>query len=154
MVAYSFDRRFVEQIEMGFKRQTIRAPRRRHARVGEALQLYTAMRTKACRLIRDDVVCTRLDEVRLDLRALADAPVPRNSRQLRALVAGAALPLAINGMPIEGAARDVLAEQDGFLGWEFAGGAIAPFDAMVLYWMGAHGACLFDGVMISWSPAS
>lgn len=51
MVAYSFKRRFVDPILEGTKRQTIRADRRRHARPGEELQLYTAMRTKSCRLI-------------------------------------------------------------------------------------------------------
>ncbi len=51
MVAYSFKRRFVEPIRSGSKRQTIRSERKRHARIGETLQLYTAMRTKQCALI-------------------------------------------------------------------------------------------------------
>jgi hypothetical protein len=51
MVAYSFQRRFVEPILYGSKRQTVRAHRARHARPGEQLQLYTGMRTRQCRLI-------------------------------------------------------------------------------------------------------
>lgn len=63
MVAYSFKERFIRPIEIGLgsvqlswdpapKRQTIRANgKRRHAREGETLQLYYAMRTKQCRLI-------------------------------------------------------------------------------------------------------
>ena len=51
MVAYSFRPRFVEPIRTGFKRQTIRADRKRHACPGEELQLYTGMRTKHFRLI-------------------------------------------------------------------------------------------------------
>ena len=51
MVAYSFKRQFAEPILAGTKRQTIRADRKRHARPGEELQLYTGMRTKHCRLI-------------------------------------------------------------------------------------------------------
>ncbi len=51
MVAYSFQRRFVVPIRSGIKRQTIRADRKRHARAGEDLQLYTGMRTKKCELI-------------------------------------------------------------------------------------------------------
>lgn len=51
MVAYSFEPRFIEPIVTQAKRQTIRADRRRHARPGEILQLYTGMRTKWCRLI-------------------------------------------------------------------------------------------------------
>lgn len=51
MVAYSFRPRFVEPIRSGTKRQTIRADRKRHARPGETLQLYTGMRTRRCHLI-------------------------------------------------------------------------------------------------------
>lgn len=67
MVAYSFKARFVKPIKAGLglkvyaepgdppcapKRQTIRAiGKRRHARAGETLQLYTAMRTKQCQKI-------------------------------------------------------------------------------------------------------
>jgi uncharacterized protein YqfB (UPF0267 family) len=51
MVAYSFKARFRAPIEAGSKRQTIRADRKRHARPGESLQLYTGMRTKYCTLI-------------------------------------------------------------------------------------------------------
>lgn len=67
MVAYSFKARFVKPIKAGLglkvyaepgdppcapKRQTIRAiGKRRHARAGETLQLYTAMRTKRCQKI-------------------------------------------------------------------------------------------------------
>lgn len=51
MVAYSFQRQFADPILMGRKSHTVRAPRKRHARPEEALQLYTGMRTKSCRLI-------------------------------------------------------------------------------------------------------
>jgi hypothetical protein len=51
MVAYSFKRRFVHPIEIGRKPHTLRGPRRRHARVGEVVQLYEGMRTRYCRLI-------------------------------------------------------------------------------------------------------
>lgn len=51
MVAYSFKKQFAEPILAGTKRQTIRADRKRHARPGEELQLYTGMRTKQCRKV-------------------------------------------------------------------------------------------------------
>ncbi|WP_027367387.1 hypothetical protein [Desulfocurvibacter africanus] len=59
MVAYSFKSRFSEAVESGRKRQTIRAlGKRRHARQGEAVQLYTGMRTRYCRkLVTPDPVC-------------------------------------------------------------------------------------------------
>jgi hypothetical protein len=54
MVAYSFNKRFVLPIENRTKTHTIRAYRKgnsRHARPGETLQLYTALRTRHTRLI-------------------------------------------------------------------------------------------------------
>jgi hypothetical protein len=58
MVAYNFKKQFVTLIETGAKRQTIRSPRKRHTKPGEALQLYTGMRTKTCRkLITPDPIC-------------------------------------------------------------------------------------------------
>lgn len=63
MVAYSFQRRFVDYVAAGLeagpwcpgmKRHTVRAPRlgrQGHARPEQPLHLYTAMRTRQCRLI-------------------------------------------------------------------------------------------------------
>lgn len=70
MVAYSFNPRFVEPIRQGFKTQTIRAHgRRRHARPGELLQLYSGMRTAHCQRILPDVPCLELMEVEIQFRA-------------------------------------------------------------------------------------
>lgn len=57
MVAYNFQARFAEAVARGTKSQTIRAPRKdgRHAKQGDALQLYTGMRTRQCRKLRDAV---------------------------------------------------------------------------------------------------
>ncbi len=66
MVAYSFKQRFLDPIVSGTKTQTIRGNgKRRHARVGDSLQLYCGMRTKACMKIIADPICT------LDLEAFA-----------------------------------------------------------------------------------
>jgi hypothetical protein len=60
MVAYSFQKRFADAVlaglepgpwRPGMKRWTLRHDRRRHARPGEAVQLYTGMRTRSCRLL-------------------------------------------------------------------------------------------------------
>lgn len=85
MVAYSYKARFVAPIAVGLgieiprwpglvipagfeirpKRQTIRAHgKRRHAREGETLQLYYAMRTKQCRKI-GDARCTEALPIKL-----------------------------------------------------------------------------------------
>lgn len=54
MVAYNFQKRFALKVESREKRQTIRPKgKRRHARPGDALQLYTGMRTKGCRKLLD-----------------------------------------------------------------------------------------------------
>tara|TARA_R110002094_G_scaffold160396_10_gene145822 strand:- start:6047 stop:6463 length:417 start_codon:yes stop_codon:yes gene_type:complete len=57
MVAYSFKKQFSPRIVAGTKIGTIRAHRKRHAREGEALQLYQGMRTKHCAKIIPDPVC-------------------------------------------------------------------------------------------------
>ena len=61
VVAYNFQARFVAAVASGKKRQTIRAPRKKgHAIVGQAVQLYSGLRTSAARKLRDpDPLCTR-----------------------------------------------------------------------------------------------
>lgn len=55
MVAYSFMKSFADKVESGVKPHTIRDDNHndRHAKVGNDLQLYTGMRTKNCRKLRD-----------------------------------------------------------------------------------------------------
>lgn len=65
MVAYSFQAQFRAPIIAGTKRQTLRNDRKRHAREGETLQLYTGMRTRQCRLI-GTATCLGVSPVRLD----------------------------------------------------------------------------------------
>lgn len=65
MVAYSFKQQFIAPILSGIKRQTIRANRKRHAHLGEELQLYTGMRTKYCTLI-GRATCSDVDVVQMD----------------------------------------------------------------------------------------
>ena len=67
MVAYSFKQRFAAPIRERIKIHTMRNDRKRHARIGEELQLYTGMRTKQCRLI-GIATCADVQPVRLDLR--------------------------------------------------------------------------------------
>lgn len=66
MVAYSFQARFLDPIRLGEKRQTIRLPRKRHARAGEAIQMFTGPRMKPLRV--GGAVCTVAHEVRLDFQ--------------------------------------------------------------------------------------
>lgn len=72
MVAYNFKARFAPPIIAGTKTQTIRANgRRRHARPGEELQLYTGMRTRGCRLLARPLCTAALPvEIALDVLVL------------------------------------------------------------------------------------
>lgn len=66
MVAYSFQRRFAQPIRDNIKLQTIRADRRRHARPGERLQLFTGMRTVHCEKICEDRLCLAVVPLLID----------------------------------------------------------------------------------------
>ncbi|MEG2173451.1 MAG: ASCH domain-containing protein [Desulfovibrionaceae bacterium] len=67
MSAYNFQARFASLVESGVKRQTIRATgKRRHARLGEPVQLYTGMRTRFCRkLIKPDPICIQTQSIEM-----------------------------------------------------------------------------------------
>lgn len=122
MVAYSFQDRFREPIFAGTKRQTIRAERKRHARVGEELQLYTGMRTRHCKLI-GRATCEIASPITIDLRDhWIDFPATgvryTKARDL-----------------------DFFARLDGFADWP----------DMLAFWRTAHeNTILFSGVLIKW----
>lgn len=65
MVAYNFQSQFAELVETGKKCQTIRPKAR--CKPGDKLQLYTGMRTKACRKLRD-AICTHVFPITMPLR--------------------------------------------------------------------------------------
>lgn len=128
MVAYSFQGRFVSAIEAATKMQTIRAHgKRRHARAGEMLQLYTGMRTKDCRKIRPDVVCLAVVPIRLD----------RNGGGFNEiLIDGVALPRKRHGE---------FARADGF----------QSAKEMADFWRATYGpkSKVFEGLLIRWGVA-
>lgn len=64
MPALSFSPQFVSPVEAGTKPHTIRADRRHPIKPGDALALYTGMRTKACRLLFR-TTCTRVQRVEI-----------------------------------------------------------------------------------------
>ena len=74
MVAYSFKSRFGGPVVTRTKRQTIRRPRKRHARPGELVQLYTGMRTRSCRLLLE-TVCRAVEPVEIEVLATGIASV-------------------------------------------------------------------------------
>lgn len=136
MVAYSFAPQFVAPIQARSKLQTVRANRRRHARPGEAVQLYTAMRTKQCRKIVDiDPVCIRL----WDIRIAVDASDRR--------VIGA---ISLDGAMLDRHEMEAFARSDGFS----AGDGVSALRRMGEFWLKAHGHLgtdfVFEGVCIRW----
>lgn len=63
MSLLGFKKQFAGPVELREKRQTIRAKSQGH-KVGRAIQLYTGLRTKACRKLADvDPICTSIAPV-------------------------------------------------------------------------------------------
>lgn len=124
MVAYSFQKRFAPLILEGLKTQTIRADRKRHARPGELLQLFTGMRTAHCARIVPDVTCTAVLPISIDW---ASARISR---------------VAVGAVPVRN--LDHFAVLDGF----------ADLDDMTGFWLENHGARTFSGVVIEWARPS
>lgn len=67
MVALNFKPEFADDVEDGRKRRSIRAPRKdgRNPKAGDKLQLYTGMRHKDCRKLRD-AQCVSVRPVEID----------------------------------------------------------------------------------------
>jgi hypothetical protein len=146
MVAYSFKRRFVEPIRAGLglqnfnqfgveipdvrpKRQTIRADRRRHARPGEMLQFYCAMRTKSCFLI-GRAHCVDVQPIYIEVEA----------------------PLVIVG---EGKQRHRITTKSELNEFARADG-FGSYEEFGLFWYEEHHDTMNDfyGVIIKWKPLS
>ena len=127
MVAYSFQKRFIEPIIAGTKCQTIRANgKRRHARPGDAIQLYFGMRTKHCRKIIPDVVCCHVMPIKIYIG-------PRYINQI-----------FIFGLPMTTNLFDGFAVKDGF---ENAAD-------MHEFWLRNHDAGMFNGQIIGWNDGT
>jgi hypothetical protein len=125
MVAYSFNPRFAAAIKAGLKCQTIRAARKRHARPGEALQLFTGMRTRHCRRILPDQTCTTVMSIEIAFR-----------------FDGRITGITTDGVPVRN--LNGFALRDGFNGIE----------DMSAFWAAAHpeaGPRVWHGVLIEWA---
>lgn len=124
MVAYSFKTQFVSALQAGDKTQTIRAKgKRRHAQVGDLVQVYTGMRTKYCRLLFQ-APCIESTPIRIYWKEEGELTKLE-------IVLGDRL-LSLEGMT-------ALAISDGF---KNLNGLIAFFEPNMP----------FDGVLIKWNP--
>jgi hypothetical protein len=110
VVAYSFAKQFVTPILEGQKRQTIRGSRKRHARPGDELQLYTGLRTKHAKLI-GKYRCTRVSHITLRFR-------PDRGLREGVLIAPPEIDrdLTVFQTPEQ---LDAFAHMDGFQSWEY-----------------------------------
>ncbi len=126
MVAYNFQPQFELPIIALAKCGTIRADRKRHARPGEVLQLYTGMRTKKCRLIAT-ARCSGNDRIRLSFehQVIVIGEYP-NRRRLVAIDEKTLAPL------------DEFARGDGFADFQdmsrFWGPKLSDFDGRWIQW--------------------
>lgn len=136
MVAYSFKAQFAEPIVTGAKRQTVRGDRRRHARPGEAVQLYTAMRTKHCRkLLTPDPICVDVQPIKIGICS-RDPMIITD--------------IEINGCSLSADEIEAFAVADGF------GSILADGFArrrMGEFWLKNHEWNAFKGVVIRWEPS-
>ena len=122
MVAYSFKKQFGPPILAGTKAQTIRADRKRHARPGELVQLFTGMRTRQCRLL-GEALCLSVWPIRMALR---DDIVFANDGWIRTLDD-----------------LDAFARRDGFQDWS---------QMVAFWADEHPGVDVFEGVLIRWQP--
>lgn len=130
MVAYNFQSRFETSILAGRKIGTIRAVgRRRHARPGEALQLYLGQRSPRCRLIAT-ARCLSVDPIHLSIRS---AFISRDG----VLVGDGADRYEVEDL-------DAFARGDGFADW----GDLTSF------FSGRRGLAPWVGVWVRWDPAT
>ena len=124
MAAYNFQKQFVPAIETGAKTNTIRKiGKRRHARPGEAIQLYTGMRTKSCRkIIEPDPVCLGVKLIRINVGYDA----------IESVIVGYKL--------LQESRLERFAKGDGF----------DSLERMHQFWIEFHGVGKFIGLFISW----
>jgi hypothetical protein len=143
MVAYSFKAMFAQQIITGLKTQTVRGHRRRHARPGEAVQLFTGMRTKQCRkLLTPDPVVYMVRHIVIETSRLAGDGIAS---------------ISIDGAPLQRSQIESFAWRDGFAppllkGQPGMNGRTARAN-MGAFWLAEHGEGRFEGVLINWRPA-
>jgi len=160
MVAYSFKKVFVRQIETGRKRQTIRADRKRHARPGEPVQIYTGMRTRHCRKIIEDPICESVTPIRIVVPEDSVSDWPFVDMDEFGIELGGEL---LGSMQVFG-----LAMADGFGGLvcHHEDGRVfgmahhrcvtdvaSPAALMAAFWRETYGPGVFSGVLIRWRPA-
>lgn len=163
MVAYSFQKRFVDHVRAGLepgpwcpgmKRHTLRLPRTGragHARPEQQVQLYTAMRTRHCRLIGRAVARVQIPVTLSALRnhtwplilMRRDGPAPRSRTADLAPIVRLILDMP-SGAFIVAEQMEEFARTDGF---RDLAEMLAFFDPP------ADCSASMDMILIGWTPA-
>ncbi|MBP0439460.1 ASCH domain-containing protein [Tianweitania sediminis] len=143
MVAYSFAPFFAQAVAALTKRQTIRAPRKRHARPGEPIQLYAGMRTRHCtKLLDKDPLCVAVRPIEISTSELLDAGIAS---------------ITIGDWVLDAREIEALAQLDGFAPADFNQAAGTHHSTaranMGAFWLKHHGVGRFEGVLIEWRPS-
>lgn len=136
MVAYSFKPSFIADIQAKVKRQTIRLPRKRHARPGEALQLFTGPRMKPVRL--GAAICKAAYNVRLDFDRHSPSVTLDDSVVYDTREALNAFAVRDGFTPIDRGTRQ----------------PVSPWEYMAAWWRLTHpDHPAFSGVLIDWDDS-
>lgn len=129
MPAYNFKAMFAEAVESGRKPCTIRKRRKRPTKPGETLYLYTGMRTKECRKLREEE-CLAVVPVRIDEREIV-----------------------LNGYELDSAQADYLAYLDSGEHWHWRRFVMffretyeLPFEGVLIQWLSFDWLDSFTGV--------
>lgn len=133
MVAYSFAACFEDKVSALIKCQTVRGDRRRHARVGETVQLYTGMRTKQCRKLVD------IDPLCISVEPIAIYTAQKCTEIVEAIY--------IDSQPLTRTGMYRFAEADGFPSDEMYSSRFH----MGAFFVGKYGYGTFRGVLIKWA---
>jgi hypothetical protein len=115
MPAINFKKEFAEKVKDGSKRQTIRPVRKNPIKKGDTLYLYTGMRTKNCRKLKD-VICKDVQKIKIHEVAIE-----------------------IEDEQILPPFRNMIATNDGFecladLVYFFRNQYGLPFEGVIIYW--------------------
>lgn len=123
---FNFQRQFADRVERGDKRQTIRGQRAdgRRPQPGDQVKLYTGLRTRQTRLLRNGTV-VRCRAVRIDFAAN-----------------GGNGEMVIDGQQLQLHERQAFAVADGFDSWQ----------AMLAWFKDQYGGgrVVWDGFCVEW----
>jgi hypothetical protein len=132
MGLYNFQKRFVQPIQSGQKKHTIRATRRHPDKVGNIAHLYTGLRVKNAARLLGRYPIVRIEEIEIfegcQCHKPTNPPCPLAFR------------VKIAGEELNGDEREKLARLDGF----------ENFKEMQQFWKGR---LPFKGQIIHWNPS-